>query len=72
MKIVISPAKSLDFESELPTNKFTEAKFLSEAERLNKELEQRGFKVESIKYDEISKMGGLLRCSSMPLFRDRL
>jgi N-dimethylarginine dimethylaminohydrolase len=41
-------------------------------ERLNKELEQRGFKVESIKYDEISKMGGLLRCSSMPLFRDRL
>ena len=41
MKIVISPAKSLDFESELPTNKFTEAKFLLEAERLNKELKKK-------------------------------
>ncbi|MDC1327560.1 YaaA family protein, partial [Ulvibacter sp.] len=41
MKIVISPAKSLDFESELPTNKSTEAKFLLEAERLNKELKKK-------------------------------
>jgi hypothetical protein len=40
MKIVISPAKSLDFESKLPTKKFTEAKFLSEAEHLNRELKK--------------------------------
>lgn len=38
MKIVISPAKSLDFESELPTTKFTEPKFLEEAKKLNKIL----------------------------------
>ncbi|MFT4851490.1 MAG: cytoplasmic iron level regulating protein YaaA (DUF328/UPF0246 family), partial [Sediminicola sp.] len=41
MKIIISPAKSLDFESELPTNEFTEAIFLAEAERLNKELKKK-------------------------------
>ncbi len=38
MKIVISPAKSLDFESELPTTKFTEPSFLEQAEKLNKIL----------------------------------
>ena len=31
MKIVISPAKSLNFEKELPTSRFTEPKFLKEA-----------------------------------------
>lgn len=35
MKIVISPAKSLDFESPLPTSKFTKAVFLEEAQKLN-------------------------------------
>lgn len=35
MKIVVSPAKSLDFESELPTDKFTQPVFLKEAETLN-------------------------------------
>ena len=38
MKIVISPAKSLDFESKLPTTKFTEPRFLEHAEKLNKIL----------------------------------
>ena len=38
MKIVISPAKSLDFESELPTTKFTQPSFLAESEKLNKVL----------------------------------
>ena len=38
MKIVISPAKSLDYESELPTSKFTEPDFIREAEKLNKIL----------------------------------
>jgi cytoplasmic iron level regulating protein YaaA (DUF328/UPF0246 family) len=38
MKIVVSPAKSLDFESPLPINKNTEPQFLSEAQKLNKIL----------------------------------
>ncbi|TXE07105.1 peroxide stress protein YaaA [Seonamhaeicola algicola] len=44
MKLVISPAKSLDFETQLPTNKHTEAIFLKEAERLNKELKKKSAK----------------------------
>lgn len=38
MKIVISPAKSLDFERPLPTDRFTLPQFISEAEKLNKLL----------------------------------
>ncbi len=38
MKIVISPAKSLDFETELPTSKYTEPQFLEESQKLNKVL----------------------------------
>jgi cytoplasmic iron level regulating protein YaaA (DUF328/UPF0246 family) len=41
MKIVISPAKSLDFERPLPTEQYSEAVFLSEAERLNKLLKKK-------------------------------
>jgi len=41
MKLVLSPAKSLDFERELPTPLATEACFLSEAERLNKLLKKK-------------------------------
>ena len=37
--------------------------------RLNNELRQRGFTVEEIKYREIGKMSGLLRCSTLPLRR---
>ena len=37
---------------------------------LNNELSKRGFKVETVKYSEISKMSGLLRCSTMPLKRE--
>ena len=44
MKLVLSPAKSLDFESKLPTTKFTEACFLAEAERLNKLLKKKSAK----------------------------
>lgn len=39
-------------------------------ERLNSILEERGFTVERIPYAEISKMEGLLRCSTLPLIRD--
>lgn len=44
MKLVISPAKSLDFESKLPTITTTEACFLAEAERLNKLLKKKSAK----------------------------
>lgn len=40
MKIVISPAKSLNFESELPTQNFSEAAFLKEARQVHKELKK--------------------------------
>jgi len=38
MKIVISPAKSLDFETALPTKKNSQPQFLAHAEKLNKIL----------------------------------
>lgn len=44
MKIVISPAKSMNFEKDLPTPQNTEGLFLSEAERLNKLLKKKSAK----------------------------
>lgn len=44
MKILLSPAKSLDFESKLPTEKHTQALFLTEAEKLNSILEKKSKK----------------------------
>ncbi|WP_412560137.1 peroxide stress protein YaaA [Winogradskyella sp. MIT101101] len=44
MKLVLSPAKSLDFETKLPTTKTTEGCFLAEAERLNKLLKKKSAK----------------------------
>jgi hypothetical protein len=38
MKIVISPAKSLNFETELPTLKYTEPAFLKESRQIQKVL----------------------------------
>lgn len=38
MKIVISPAKSLDFESELPTRRGTTPQFLETAAQINRKL----------------------------------
>ena len=45
MKIVISPAKSLDFETELPTAKYTQPDFLELSEKLNKVLVKKKPKV---------------------------
>lgn len=45
MKIVISPAKSLDFETAVPTREFTNAQFLDQAERLNKVLKKKSARV---------------------------
>ncbi|RNC85037.1 MAG: peroxide stress protein YaaA [Winogradskyella sp.] len=41
MKLVLSPAKSLNFESSLPTAKTTESCFLAESERLNRLLKKK-------------------------------
>ncbi|WP_350291178.1 peroxide stress protein YaaA [uncultured Croceitalea sp.] len=38
MKIVISPAKSLDFETKLPTDKYSTPQFIEQSEKLNKVL----------------------------------
>ena len=40
--------------------------------RLNDWLRDQGFTVEEIPYAEVSKQGGLLRCSTMPLVREKL
>lgn len=40
MKIVISPAKSLNFESDLPTKNFSEASFLKEARQIHRVLKK--------------------------------
>ena len=37
--------------------------------RLNLELKSKGFIVEEINYMQVSKMGGLFRCSTLPLLR---
>lgn len=44
MKIVISPAKSLDLDSKIPTEKHTEASFLKEAAQLNRVLKKKSRK----------------------------
>jgi cytoplasmic iron level regulating protein YaaA (DUF328/UPF0246 family) len=41
MKIVISPAKSLNLNKELPTSLFTEASFLKQAETIQKTLKKK-------------------------------
>lgn len=49
-----------------PTKLISDKSFV----RLNKHLrEEWGIAVEEVPYQEISKMGGLLRCSTMPLIR---
>ncbi len=59
MKIVISPAKSLDFESKLPTSKFTEGIFLSEAEKINALLKKKSTKNLSKLMDISQNLGQL-------------
>src|SRR5690606_24874844 len=41
MKIIISPAKSLDFETQLPTQKFSESSFLKQSETIQKVLKKK-------------------------------
>ncbi len=44
MKIVVSPAKSLDYETKLPTTRGTQPQFLEQAENLNAKLEKKSKK----------------------------
>lgn len=44
MKLVLSPAKSLDFDSQLPIKQYSEAQFLKHSERLNKLLKKKSAK----------------------------
>ena len=44
MKLVISPAKSLDFETALPTDLTTQPQFLKQSEHLNKVLKKKSAK----------------------------
>lgn len=44
MKIVISPAKSLDYKTEVPTQKYTQPVFLDEAEKLVNVLKKKSKK----------------------------
>ena len=41
MKILISPAKSLDFESPLPTEQFTKSSFLKQSKEVNAAVKQK-------------------------------
>lgn len=59
MKIVISPAKSLDFTSNLPTKNYTNAQFLSEAEKINKVLKKKSPKQLSKLMSISEKLGEL-------------
>ncbi len=59
MKIVISPAKSLDFETKVPVDRYTNAQFLDQAERLNKVLKKKSPRVLSKLMSISPKLGEL-------------
>src|SRR5690606_27540842 len=59
MKIVVSPAKTLDFESKLPTSRATQPKFLEEAALINNKLEIKSKKAISELMDISDKLAEL-------------
>ena len=59
MKIVVSPAKTLDFKSKLPTTRATQPKFLEEAELINSKLERKSKKAISELMDISDKLAEL-------------
>ncbi len=59
MKIVISPAKSLNFEKQLPTNLFSEPQFLKQANSIQKVLKKKKPKVLSELMDISDKLAEL-------------
>jgi len=59
MKIVLSPAKSLNFEKALPTANFTESLFLKESRQVHKFLKQKSPKDLSELMDISDKLADL-------------
>lgn len=59
MKIVVSPAKTLDFETKLPTTRATQPKFLEEAELINNKLERKSKKAVAKLMDISDKLAEL-------------
>ncbi len=59
MKLVISPAKSLDYKSTVPTSQFTEGIFLNEAAKLNVVLKKKSPKALSELMSISPKLGEL-------------
>lgn len=59
MKIVVSPAKTLDYESKVPTTRATQPKFLEEAELINNKLERKSKKAISELMDISDKLAEL-------------
>ena len=59
MKIVLSPAKSLNFEKQLPTLKFSESIFLKESRQVHKVLKQKAPKELSELMDISDKLADL-------------
>ena len=59
MKIVLSPAKSLNFEKELPTEQFSEPLFLKQAKQVHKVLKQKSPKELSELMDISGKLADL-------------
>ncbi|MEH6764914.1 MAG: peroxide stress protein YaaA [Aequorivita antarctica] len=59
MKIVISPAKTLDLESKLPTTRATQPKFLEAAEMINNKLERKSKKAIGKLMDISDKLSAL-------------
>lgn len=59
MKIVISPAKSLDFETPLPTQEFTSSRFIKESKVINKVIKQKSPKELSELMSISDKLGEL-------------
>ena len=59
MKIVISPAKSLDFETKLPTRKYSDPAFLEQSETIQKTLKAKSPKDLSELMDISDNLGEL-------------
>lgn len=59
MKLVLSPAKSLNFQSELPISDYSEACFLNEAQRINKLLKKKSARSLSKLMNISSNLGAL-------------
>lgn len=59
MKIIISPAKSLDYETPIPTKQFTQGIFLDEAAKINAVLKKKSPKQLSALMSVSSNLGDL-------------